>query len=173
MSNPTPNLKASDHTLKAQAVVVTYRAKHLELTCAESCTGGLLASCITAQPGASDIFKGSVVTYADQTKRALLGVAPEILAQDGAVSAACAAAMASGARQLFGATIALAITGIAGPGGATPNKPVGLVFFGLAVRDHPPKTRECHFQGERTQVQGQAVDFALQWLLEVGQELEV
>jgi PncC family amidohydrolase len=107
----------------------------LTLALAESCTGGLVGSLITDVPGSSDYFLGSAVTYAYSAKIAVLGVRPETLGQYGAVSAETAAEMAQGARQLFGADIAVSVTGIAGPGGALPGKPVGLVHIHLAAPD--------------------------------------
>lgn len=102
---------------------------------AESCTGGGLGARLTERPGSSAYVLGGVIAYADAVKRDLLGVAPEILRDHGAVSAECAEAMARGARRLLGSDWALSITGVAGPGGGTPEKPVGLVYVGLAGPD--------------------------------------
>ena len=102
------------------------------LAVAESCTGGLIASRITDVPGASRYFLAGYVTYSDQAKRDLLGVPEALLAEHGAVSAECAEAMAHGAWQRSGATYGLSVTGIAGPGGGTPDKPVGLVYLGVS-----------------------------------------
>src|SRR5207342_940104 len=99
---------------------------------AESCTGGMVASALTAIPGSSGYFLGGVVSYADEAKRDLLGVEPGILAAHGAVSAQVARAMAEGARARFGAAVAASVTGIAGPDGGTPEKPVGLTYIGIA-----------------------------------------
>lgn len=116
------------------------------LALAESCTGGLIADTITDFPGSSAFFLGSVVAYANTAKEGLLGVPNTVLVEHGAVSEPVALAMARGARAALGADVALGITGIAGPGGATAEKPVGLVFVGLAG----PRGE----QGLRFQVEG-------------------
>jgi PncC family amidohydrolase len=110
-------------------------ARGLTLALAESCTGGLIGSLITDVAGSSDYFLGSAVTYANSAKQNLLSVRPETLLAHGAVSAETAAEMALGARRLFGADIAAAVTGIAGPGGGMPGKPVGLVHIHLSAAD--------------------------------------
>jgi nicotinamide-nucleotide amidase len=113
------------------------RERDLKLALAESCTGGLLGSLITDVPGSSDYFLGSAVTYAYSAKETILGVGKETLAEHGAVSPQAAAEMAQGARRLFGADLALSVTGIAGPTGAQPHvgKPVGLVYIHLSAPD--------------------------------------
>jgi PncC family amidohydrolase len=110
-------------------------ARGLTLALAESCTGGLIGSLITDVAGSSDYFLGSAVTYANRAKQGLLGVRPETLLAHGAVSAETAAEMAQGARRIFGAEIAASVTGIAGPGGGMPGKPVGLVHIHLSATD--------------------------------------
>ena len=107
-------------------------ARKQTLALAESCTGGAIAQRITDVPGASEVFLGGVVSYANSAKETLLGVNPETLRQYGAVSEAVAREMALGARKKFNSDYALAVTGIAGPGGGTPEKPVGTVFIALA-----------------------------------------
>ena len=111
------------------------RERELKLALAESCTGGLLGSLITDVPGSSDYFLGSAVTYAYSAKEAILGVRQVTLAEHGAVSPQAAAEMAQGARRLFGADLAVAVTGIAGPTGGQPDKPVGLVYLHLSAPD--------------------------------------
>jgi len=110
-------------------------ARGLTLALAESCTGGLIGSLITDVAGSSDYFLGSAVTYANSAKENILGVRHETLLAHGAVSAQTAAEMAQGARRIFGADLAASVTGIAGPGGGTPGKPVGLVHIHLAAGD--------------------------------------
>ena len=114
------------------ALLSLLRPRQETLATAESCTGGYIANCLTNIPGASDCFLGGYVTYSNEAKQQMLGVSAETLRQFGAVSEPTAHAMAVGARRLSGATYALAVTGIAGPGGGTPEKPVGTVFIALA-----------------------------------------
>jgi PncC family amidohydrolase len=110
-------------------------ARGLTLALAESCTGGLIGSLITDMTGSSDYFLGSAVTYANSAKEDILGVQHETLLAHGAVSAETAAEMAQGARRIFGAAVAASVTGIAGPGGGIPGKPVGLVHIHLSASD--------------------------------------
>ena len=135
------------------------------LATAESCTGGWAAQCLTAIAGSSDWFERGFVTYSNEAKQEMLGVAAETLALHGAVSEATAAAMAEGALAHSRADWALAITGIAGPGGGSPNKPVGLVCFAWAGRDGQLRVETRRFAGERNAVRAQAVAHALDGLL--------
>lgn len=132
---------------------------------AESCTGGRIAAAITAVPGSSGYFLGSVVTYADAAKRDLLDVPRDVLARHGAVSPEIAIAMATGALERFGCTHAVSVTGVAGPDGGSASKPVGLVHVGLATGD-APATRRFAFEGDREAVQNAATRAALEWLIE-------
>ena len=116
----------------AQAVLERARARGVTLATAESCTGGLVAGALTAISGSSDVVAGGLVTYSNAAKTALLGVDAALIAEVGAVSAPVAEAMASGAVQRLGVGLAVAITGIAGPGGGSAEKPVGLVYFAVA-----------------------------------------
>jgi nicotinamide-nucleotide amidase len=116
----------------AEAVAAELRQRHLSFGTAESCTGGLVANLLTNAPGASDYFRGAIVAYANDVKTAALGVPEALLAAHGAVSAEVARAMAEGARRALGVDVALSLTGIAGPSGGTPEKPVGLVHFAVA-----------------------------------------
>src|ERR1700722_11726333 len=118
----------------AAAVLDLCRAKALTIAAAESCTGGLLAATLTEIPGSSDVFDRGFVTYSNDAKTAMLGVPAELLLAFGAVSRETAQAMAGGALERAGVDLAVAITGIAGPGGAMPGKPVGLVHFAAASR---------------------------------------
>jgi nicotinamide-nucleotide amidase len=139
------------------------RERGLTLATAESCTGGLVGARLTEVPGASDVFLGGVIAYANDVKETRLGVRAELLEERGAVSAEVAAAMASGARVELGADLAVADTGIAGPGGGTPEKPVGLVY--LAV-EGPDGARTLRFQlpGDRESVRTRATALALHML---------
>ena len=115
---------------------------------AESCTGGLIAAAITENPGSSGYFLGGVVAYSNDAKTAFLDVPPELLAEHGAVSREVAVAMATGARARFGADLAAAVTGVAGPEGGTLDKPVGMVYFGVSDTV-TANAMHKHFQAER------------------------
>lgn len=134
------------------------------LAVAESCTGGLLAMRITAVPGSSEYFLGGIVSYAGSAKEKLLSVPKEVLARHGAVSAECAQAMAQGALSAFDADYALAVTGIAGPGGGTPEKPVGLVYVALASKGATPEVRKLRLSGSRQGNRWSASEAALELL---------
>lgn len=119
----------------AEEVNARLRLGTLTLATAESCTGGAIAAAITSVAGSSDVFKGSVVAYSNDVKHRVLGVAQEILDSEGAVSAATVEAMAVGVQHLIGSHCAVATSGIAGPGGAVPGKPVGTVWVAIVVGD--------------------------------------
>jgi PncC family amidohydrolase len=136
------------------------KEKGLTLATAESCTGGLIGSRITDVPGSSDYYLGGVVAYANQTKTQLLGVLAETLAAYGAVSEQTVIEMARGARQATGAQIGVSVSGIAGPGGAMPGKPVGLVWLGLSAPQGEWAVR-CQFDGDRVQNKAASADEAL------------
>jgi PncC family amidohydrolase len=132
---------------------------------AESCTGGNVSARLTSISGSSAYVLGGITAYANSAKKSLLGVSSSILATDGAVSARCAKAMAEGALRAYGADIAVSTTGIAGPGGATARKPVGLVY--IAVAGHgETAVEEHHFAGDRAAVTKAATDRALEFLFE-------
>lgn len=135
---------------------------------AESCTGGAIAFCLTKTPGSSAYFNGGVVAYSNKLKTALLGVPVEMLEQVGAVSEEVAACMAEGARERLMCDIAVATTGIAGPGGGSKTKPVGLVYIAAAVEGHT-LVRRFVFRGERQAVREQAAQEALALVLEIVQ----
>jgi nicotinamide-nucleotide amidase len=124
-----PHLFAEDERPVEELVLALCRAGGLSLATAESCTGGLVAARLTSVPGSSDVFRGSVVSYADEVKETELGVPAETLARFGAVSAETARAMAHGVRERLGVDVAVSVTGVAGPGGGTAEKPVGLVYL--------------------------------------------
>jgi nicotinamide-nucleotide amidase len=123
-----------DLNAQAEALLALCRARRLKIASAESCTGGLVAATLTEIAGSSDVFERGFVTYSNEAKQSLLGVPTETLARHGAVSRETAEAMASGALAHAPVDLAVAITGIAGPGGAVPGKPVGLVHFAAASR---------------------------------------
>lgn len=156
---------ADDGETLPETLVRGAAQRHLTLALAESCTGGLVAAAITDVPGASEVFLGGVVSYSNAAKCSLLGVSEATLAEEGAVSAQTAAEMAQGARERFGADIAVSITGIAGPGGGTADKPVGLVWFGIADRDGV-RTEQRQWPGRfgRTTIRTVATAFALDLL---------
>jgi PncC family amidohydrolase len=135
----------------------------LTLTIAESCTGGLLGHKITNVPGSSDYFLGGVTAYAYEAKVRLLGVRWETLEKFGAVSKETVIEMAEGVRRILGADIGLSVSGIAGPGGGTPEKPVGLTWIGLSTASHT-ETWKHVWQGDRLAIKEQAATGALQLL---------
>ena len=138
-----------------QVVVELLMAKNMKLAAAESCTGGLFAGAITSVPGSSEVFDRSFVTYSNEAKTGMLGVSTKTLDLYGAVSEPCAKEMALGALERSLADIAVSVTGIAGPGGATCDKPVGTVFFALACRDGRFASREKHFRDRGRRVNRQ------------------
>jgi nicotinamide-nucleotide amidase len=141
------------------------KTRGLTLGTVESATGGLIASLITDVAGSSDYFKGSVVSYANETKMNVIGVEKETLAKHGAVSAPVAEQMAAGGRKLLNVDICVADTGIAGPGGATPGKPVGLFYLGLAT-PQGVSSRKHVFTGTRQENKIAAARTALEWIKE-------
>ena len=134
------------------------------LAIGESCTGGMLAAAVTSIPGASSYFRGGVVAYGNEAKSGLLGVAPDLIERYGAVSEEVAAAMALGARETLHADVGVSITGVAGPDGGTPEKPVGLVFVALALPDGSMTIRRLDWPGSRDAIQRRAVVAALSML---------
>jgi len=142
------------------------QARGARVATAESCTGGLVAGAITAIAGSSAWFERGFVTYSNEAKIEMLGVAAGTLAAHGAVSEATAAEMASGALARSRADVTVAVTGIAGPDGGTPGKPVGTVCFGWARRGGAVATATRHFPGDRAAVRAATVDVALQGILD-------
>lgn len=141
-------------------------ARGRRVTVAESCTGGLLAGAITSVAGSSDWFEVGFVTYSNGAKTALLGVPEAVLAAHGAVSEETARAMAEGALAKSGADLAAVVTGIAGPAGGTPAKPVGTVCFAWAVKGGAAEATTRRFEGDRAGVRAASVVFALEGLVE-------
>jgi nicotinamide-nucleotide amidase len=154
------DLFAEDERPVEELVLERCRELGLSLAAAESCTGGLVSARLTAVPGASDVFRGGVVAYSNEVKMRELDVPPEVLARHGAVSAEAAEAMAEGARAQLGADAAVAVTGVAGPGGGTPEKPVGLVFVTVAGPEER-STQHLLFSGDRETVRTRATAVAL------------
>lgn len=144
--------------------------KKMMLVTAESCTGGLLASTITAEAGTSAFFERGYVTYSNESKTDLLGVKKATLSKHGAVSAETAAEMANGALFNSKADIAISITGIAGPDGGTDEKPVGLVYFGHALKNGTNGVKCLELDGGRTEIQVKAVSEALIQLILLAEE---
>ena len=143
-----PELEAA-----AEALLALARRHRLRLGTAESCTGGLIAGALTAIGGSSDVVEGGLVTYSNEAKTALLGVPADLFGQVGAVSDEVASAMAAGVlSRLDRVDLAVSVTGIAGPGGGTAAKPVGLVHFGLARRGSAPETSHMIFPGDRSAI---------------------
>lgn len=145
-------------------VILEAERSGLTICVAESCTGGLIGGALTETPGASSVFLGSAVCYSNDAKIRILGVNRDILARYGAVSGECAAAMTDGARRLFRADISLSVTGVAGPGGGTDDKPVGLVWFSTKS-PWQNDVFSCRFNGERNRIRLLAVETALETLL--------
>ncbi len=148
----------------AEQVVTLYRQNGNMVATAESCTGGLVAAALTSVSGSSAVIERGFVTYSNQAKTQMLGVAEELIDSHGAVSAPVAQAMAEGALIHSAAQVAVSITGIAGPGGGSADKPVGLVFFGLARQGLSAKTFRQVFPGDRDQVRTAACLYALDLL---------
>jgi nicotinamide-nucleotide amidase len=157
-----------DESLNALATLLGARLKAcgLMLASAESCTGGWVAQVVTSVSGSSAWFDRGFVTYSNQAKCEMLGVRPETIAAHGAVSEPTAREMAAGALQHSGAGVAVAVTGVAGPTGGSPDKPVGMVCFAWALSGRPPESETRRFDGDRDAVRRQSVIRALQGLLE-------
>ena len=136
------------------------RERGLTLATAESCTGGLVAARLTAVPGSSDVFVGGIVSYANEVKTAELGVPAALIEEHGAVSAEVAEAMARGARERLGVDVAVAVTGVAGPGGGTEEKPVGLVYLHAETPDGG-RGSEFNFPGDRDSIRRRSAVAAL------------
>ena len=156
-----------NHVLLAAELGRALVARGWCVATAESCTGGLVAGAITAIAGSSAWFDRGFVTYSNEAKHEMLGVSIELIDQFGAVSEPVAAAMAQGARSHSLAQCALAVTGVAGPGGGTAAKPVGMVCFGWAVEGMAKRVATLNFDGDRASVRAQSVTVALRGLLDL------
>jgi nicotinamide-nucleotide amidase len=152
--------------MDAAKLLDLYRAKHLRIATAESCTGGMIAAAITDVAGSSDVFERGFVTYSNEAKAQQIGVAPDLIAHHGAVSVHVAREMAAGALKHSTADIAVAVTGIAGPGGGSEAKPVGLVYIAVARRDGDPAIERHQFHGDRAAIRQATVERALEMLAE-------
>ena len=152
----------------AQSVLARARGKGFRIACAESCTGGLVAAALTEVPGSSGVFAGGVVSYMLDIKEHILGVSPSILYDPsiGAVSPECALAMAQGVSEALRADVTVSVTGIAGPGGGTAEKPVGLVYIASAGKGKETKVTKNLFSGTREEIRMQATEKALTMLIE-------
>ena len=137
------------------------------ITCAESCTGGLIASMITELSGSSAVFKGSVVTYCNEIKEQELGVKKETMIKYGAVSTQTVDEMLEGVIKKFDADYAIAVSGVAGPTGGTKEKPVGMVVIGVKKKNHPPISKIYNFSGDRKTVQTRASIRAFEKIFEI------
>ena len=141
-------------------------ARGLTVATAESCTGGLVAHLLTEVPGSSAYLRGGIVAYADAVKQAQLGVAPGMLEAHGAVSAQVAIAMAEGVCERLGTSLGVAVTGVAGPDGGSPAKPVGLVYVAVAGAGMPPEVRRFLWTDERSGNKRRSAEAAITMLLE-------
>lgn len=148
--------------MKNQAVNLVELLKASGKTCAtaESCTGGMIGSVVTAVPGSSEVYLGGVISYANSVKEEVLGVSAETLETFGAVSGECAREMALGVQKLTGADIAVSVTGIAGPGGGSAEKPVGLVWFAIVI-DGAVRVEKAIFTGNRAEIRNSAAMHAI------------
>ena len=149
---------------EAAALLERYRRAKLRIVTAESCTGGMVAARLTDIAGASDVVERGFVTYSNEAKTEMLGVPTSLLTQYGAVSAQVARSMAEGALSNARADVAIAITGIAGPGGAMAGKPVGLVYLAVTRRGGDTKVERQHFSGDRQAVREAAAQRAIELL---------
>ncbi len=145
-----------------------FSLRNLTLSTAESCTGGLLGGVLTSKPGASEWYRGGVITYSNEAKINVLSVPPEILEAHGAVSRETALAMVIGVRSLFESDISFSVTGIAGPGGGTPDKPIGTVWMALAGKTI--RIEKQVFAGSRKEIRMAAVNHILKMLAECAGE---
>lgn len=153
-------------TMDPAALIDLYRAKKLRIATAESCTGGMIAATLTDIGGSSDVFERGFVTYSNAAKTELIGVPADLIVHHGAVSVHVAREMAVGALKHSPADVAIAVTGIAGPGGGTDAKPVGLVYLATARRGGDPMIERHQFHGSRAEIRQATVERALEMLAE-------
>jgi len=160
---------AKDITDKAKTLLDICNEKKLTLATVESCTGGLLAGCLTAVPGSSSVVERGFVTYSNEAKIEEVGVDPALIREHGAVSREVASAMAAGALRHAPVDLTAGITGVAGPGGGTAEKPVGLVYISAAVRNEAPAVTENNFKGDRDAVREASLRVALDLMIGLAQ----
>lgn len=160
---PSEWLRGVGHTVQIERMGEWLRGRGWTLAVAESCTGGMIGARITAVSGSSDYFVGGVIAYANAVKVDLLGVREDVLFREGAVSDVVACAMAAGVRARLSADVALSVTGVAGPTGGTPDKPVGTVYIGLATPSGVAAEHFC-FEGKRDAIRAAACTAALNLL---------
>jgi nicotinamide-nucleotide amidase len=151
----------------AAALLAMLRERGLTVATAESCTGGLVSAALTAVPGSSDCVLGGLVTYSNDMKMRHLGVPAEVLSSVGAVSDACARQMALGTTEATGAALGISTTGIAGPGGGSAEKPVGLVYIGVARQGGEARVERHVFPGDRAAIRAATVEVALRMAMEL------
>jgi nicotinamide-nucleotide amidase len=154
------NIYGLDNESLEEVLLCLFSLRKKTLAVAESCTGGLISHLLTSVPGSSEYFKGGVIAYSNEAKTDILGVSEGMIRRCGAVSADTAKEMAIGVARVLKSDIGLSVTGIAGPGGGTEEKPVGLVYIGVAVGGKP-ETKRFFFLGERSQILEQSTYFAL------------
>ncbi len=155
-----------EFTHLSETVLDICREARLKLATAESCTGGMVAAALTDIAGSSDVVERGFVTYSNEAKTELLGVPAAMIAAHGAVSAQVATAMAQGVLARAPVDLAVSVTGVAGPGGATSGKPVGLVYFGIMRKGGECRVERHNYQGERAAIRSAATERALELLLE-------
>ena len=151
---------------EAEQLIEALRSKGLRMSASESCTGGMIGCMMTSVPGSSDVFLGTAVTYSNDAKERILGVKHQTLMDHGAVSMETASEMAKGSIDVYKSDVAVAVTGIAGPGGATPEKPVGLVYIAVADGPRTVVTKNL-LQGDRQSIRRQTAIEALKLLIEL------
>ena len=151
---------------KAEKLVALAKQKNITIGTAESCTGGLIGATLTSVSGASAVFWGGIISYDNRVKETVLGVSHQTLSTVGAVSEDCALQMAKGAYRTLGTSFSVSVTGIAGPTGATPTKPIGTVFIAVADKNGQAFCTENHFDGDRDAVRMQTVEKAIELLTE-------
>ena len=151
----------------SREIIATASSQEIRISVAESCTGGLISAYLTEIPGSSAVFDRGFVTYSNEAKKDMLNVSEVMLETWGAVSAQVAAAMVSGALKNSHADLAISVTGIAGPGGGSPEKPLGLVYMGYAKRNHSLHHQKFQLEGNRADIRLQTVQQAFMRILEM------